>query len=477
MSKPPKDFDPNRPYAAIWRLAWPQVLMMFAHFLVGFVDVYVAGKLSSEVQASLGVITSSLFFMLIIAISLANGAVAAISQSIGAGNHRRAGRYVGLSLMLGAAAGVLILVVGLPGKNLFLNLLQIPDEITEVARYFLSVYLLMLPAYCLLIVTNAVFRARKEVQFPLFAMIVILIANTIGDFGLGLGMWGMPNLGYKGLAWATFGSVLAGTVFNLAVFSAKGLLRRKTFPPMRWVKVGLPYLFKVAWPAGLMQVLWQTGYLVLFAITAALPREPVQAMAAMTAGLRVESLLFLPGFAFNMTASVLVGHYLGAGKPDEAKKYGIRIWAIGVGIMSVATLVVWQFADPIAGLLTAEAGVREEMVRYLAYNMAAIPFTLTVMILGGAFVGAGATFYNMMIFGGTVWLFRLPLAYALGHQVYGEAVGVWMAQFASQFVQAMVVLAVYRYGNWTRFAMANHRKKKTMPHATDRPVPGTSHQR
>jgi putative MATE family efflux protein len=477
VSRASKDINPeDHPYAAIWSLAWPQVLMMFAHFWVGFVDVYVAGKLSSEVQASLGVITSSLFFMLIIAISVANGAVAAISQSIGAGKGKRADRYVGLALMLGVVAGAVILVAGLFGQGLFLELLQIPAEIQDVARYFLSVYLLMLPAYYTLVVTNAVFRARKEVHFPLFAMIVILVANTIGDFGLGLGMWGFPNLGFKGLAWATFGSVLAGTLFNLCVFKAKGLLKRSAFPPYRWIKYGLPYLFKVAWPAGLMQVLWQTGYLVLFAITAALPREPVQALAAMTAGLRVESLLFLPGFAFNMTASVLVGHYLGAGKPDEAKKIGYRIWGIGVGLISVATIIVWQFADPIAGLLTEDMAVRVEMVSYLAYNMAAIPFTVTVMILGGAFVGAGATLYNMAIFGCTVWLFRLPLAYALGHQVYGEAVGVWMAQFASQFVQALIVLAVFKYGNWTRFAMKGNRKSKAKP-VVHRTVPGAAHER
>jgi putative MATE family efflux protein len=477
MSKPPRSFDPDRPYATIFRLAWPQVLMMFAHFFVGFVDVYVAGKLSSEVQASLGVITSSLFFMLIIAISVANGAVAAISQSIGAGKERRAGRYVGLSLGLAVTAGFVILGVGWFVQGLFLDLLQVPPEIKDVARYFLSVYLLVLPAYYTLIITNAVFRARKEVQFPLYAMIIIMVANAVGDFGLGLGLWGLPNLGFKGLAWATFGSVCIGMLFNLSVFKAKGLLRKASFPPLRWSKRAVPYLFKVAWPAGLMQVLWQTGYLVLFAITAALPTEPVQAMAAMTAGLRVESLLFLPGFAFNMTASVLVGHYLGAGRPDEARRYGYRIWAIGVGIISLATLGVWQFAEPIAGLLTAEAGVREEMVRYLAYNMAAIPFTLTVMIMGGAFVGAGATLYNMAIFGGTVWLFRLPLAYALGHEVYGEAVGVWMAQFASQFLQACIIFAVFKWGNWTKFAMAGKRVKKTESGLPHRPVPGAAQEK
>lgn len=472
-------FDPDRPYATIWRLAWPQILMTFAHFFIGFVDVYVAGKMNTEVQASLGMITSSLFFMLIIAISVANGGIAAISQSIGRGKEDRARRYVGLLLQIGVVAGMVILSAGYFLQDIFLDLVQVPDEIRGVAEYFLNVYLLVLPAYYTLIVTNAVFRARKEVFYPLYTMILIMVANTVGDFGLGLGMWGMPELGYEGLAWATFGSVCLGALFNLVLFRFKGLLNPDVFPPIRWSRRAAPYLFKVAWPAGMMQVLWQTGFLLLFAITGSLPREPVQALAAMTAGLRVESLLFLPAFAFNMTASVLVGHYLGAGRPDEARRYGYRVWLIGVGLISLATLVFWQFAGPVAAMLTPEAGVREEMVDYLAYNLSAIPFTCTVMILGGALVGAGATMYNMIVFGATVWLFRLPLAYILGHHVVAEAEGVWMAQFASQFVQACVMFLVFRFGNWTRFAMGARRVAPAPSVSTtpSRTVPGAAHER
>src|SRR6056297_1891851 len=83
---------------SIWRLAWPQTLMMVFHFLIGFVDVFVAGRIGDDVQASLGMITQTLLFFLIIAIALANGSVSAISQSLGAGKTLRAVRYVTLVL-------------------------------------------------------------------------------------------------------------------------------------------------------------------------------------------------------------------------------------------------------------------------------------------------------------------------------------------------------------------------------------------
>ncbi len=447
-------FDDNdKPLKVIWRLTWPQVIMMFFHFWIGFVDVLVAGKINREVQASLGLITSCLFFMLIIAQATAGGVVAAISQSIGAGLYKRVQRYVGLSLELALGCGVLIVLVAYPAEGLLIDLLQVPASIEGVTRYFLEVYLFTLLPYYLLLIANAVFRARKEVMIPLYTMMLVMAVNTVADFGLGLGLWGLPNMGYQGLAWATFFSVLAGAVLCLVVLWRKGLIRRESFPPLRWIRPAMAYLIKVAWPAGLMQVLWQSGYLVLFAIVAALPVDSVTALAGMTVGLRIEAILFLPGVAFNMTASVLVGHYLGAGRPAEARSYGFRILGLGVAIISLFTLGVWQFVHPLAAFLSPDAAVQAEIVNYLAYNMLAIPFTLTSMILGGAMVGAGATVYNLAIFGITVWCVRLPLAYVLGHMVYREATGVWVAQLVSQVVQSMALLYFFARGNWQRFAL------------------------
>ena len=53
----------SAPYATIWGLTWPQVLMMLFHFLIGFVDVWVAGRISREAQACMGVMSQAMFFL------------------------------------------------------------------------------------------------------------------------------------------------------------------------------------------------------------------------------------------------------------------------------------------------------------------------------------------------------------------------------------------------------------------------------
>jgi len=445
-------------YKTIWKLAWPQVLMMLFHFLIGFVDVWVAGRLGRDVQACMGIITQALFFFLVVAIALANGSVAAISQSFGAGLIKRVQRYIGLGLELGVILGMVFLVVGMLFRDPFLDLLRIPDEISHIAAYLLKVYLYVLPGYYLLIICNAFFRAQKKVMIPLFAMMIVTVVNTFGDFAFGLGMWGFPAFGYKGLAWSTFASVLCGMLFSLAVLYRQGLLRRKSFAPWCWVKKAFPYLFKVAWPAGLMQVVWHSAYMVLFAITAALPVGSVIALAGMSAGIRVESLLFLPGFAFNFTASILVGNYLGKGDIAGAKRMGYLVMLFGLGLVSTLTLILWLFIEPVAVFIAPDPEVSLEAINYLKYNMAAIPFLLVSMILGGSLTGAGATFYQMIVMGSSAWLVRIPLAWYLGHIYMQEATGIWLAMFISMVVQAMLMLYFYQFKDWTRFAQRKSRR-------------------
>ena len=443
----------SAPYATIWNLAWPQVVMMFFHFLIGFVDVWVAGRISREAQACMGVMSQAMFFFMVVAIALANGSVAAISQSSGAGLPRRIKRFVGLSVGLGTLTGVVILILGLLFDEHFLSLLQIPAELMPIAEYLLQVSLYILPAYYLFTISNAFFRAQKIVTLPLYSMILVTGVNTLLDLGLGLGLWGLPNLGYKGIAWATFASILCGTVYNFVMMLRCGLLSAQSLAPWRWIRLALPYLIKVAGPAGLMQLVWHSAYMVLYAITASLPFENVIAMAGMSAGIRIEALLFLPGIAFNFTASILVGHYLGQGRKEEAKRMGYRIMVVGVVAMSIITGLLWLVIEPVIAFVAPDPDVQAEAIRYLAWNMAATPPMLAAMILGGAFTGAGATMYQAVIFGTAAWLVRLPLAYVLGHLVLKSANGVWMAMFASVLVQCATMLYFYHCKDWFRFTL------------------------
>ncbi|WP_336605567.1 MATE family efflux transporter [Fundidesulfovibrio soli] len=451
------NIDTSRPYLSIWRLTWPQILMMVFNFLIGVADVAVCGRIGREAQAAMGLVAQALFIFLTVAIAVSNGSVAALSQSLGAGKFGRAARYGGLCLVSGAALGLLAQAGGLAWRDGFLALLNVPAPMLGPTREILTVFLWLLPINYLFIITSAVLRAHKLVMAPLYSMGLVCLVNAWLDLGLGLGRFGLPDMGYIGVAWSTFASVTGGLALNLWLMRRAGLLRASMIPPLRWVRRAWYYMAKVAIPSGLMQVVWHSGYMVLLAVIGGLPSGGVEALAGFAAGARIESGVFLPAFAFNLTASIMVGHSLGAGDPAEAKRMGFRIWLLGTGLMSLLALCLWPFLPFLSAAMAPDPVVAAETVSYLRYNLVAAPFSCTSMILAGALTGAGATVYNLVVFAVSIWCVRLPVAWWLGWRAWGTADGVWLSMLVSQMFQASALIAVYQVKNWARFAMTKSR--------------------
>ncbi len=441
-------------------ITWPQLMMMLFQMLIGFTDVFVAGRIGGGVQAALGLVTECMFVLLVLGMAIANAGVATISQSLGARLVRRAQRYVGLLFTLGLIFCLIIVIATMLWRENFLDLLSVPTAIRPITSYFLTIYTLLLPAQYLLVISNSVFRAHQFLRIPLVCNMVICILNALADFGFGLGYWGLPNFGYQGVAWATFISVSAGMVFNMVFIFRKGLLTRYSIPAWRWVKRGTPYLIKVASPAAALQFMWCIGYLLLFTIVGNLPSDAVNALAGMTAGMRVESLLFLPGMAFSMTASILVGQSLGAGKPREAKHIGRKLLIVGVVCMSSVAVVLWLLIDPICAWLTPDLAVQAHARAYLRINILSTPFTMTSMTLTGVMSGAGATLYGFIANGTGFWLVRLPMAYILGHIIWQTSSGVFLSMLVGQVVQSSLLIYIFERKNWPRFSMIKRRAKE-----------------
>ncbi len=445
----------------IWRLTWPQIVFMFFFFCLGLCDVWTAGKLGKDVQAAFGLVAQCVMFLQVFAMAMAGGATAAISQSLGSCLVRRACRYVGMVVIFSLILGLFVALLAYVGHTQLFALLQTPQDILPITLSYWKITLITLPFGYIFSATTALFRATRQVRPPLFVALFMVLGNFGGNLGFGLGYFGFPAFGYVGIAWTTFICTALGAVCNVILLVHSGYLNKKDMPHLRWMRAALPYLGKVAVPAGASQLVWQSGYIMLFTVAASMPYDSINTLAGLTAGMRLEALLFLPGLAFSMTASVLVGNSLGAGNIAEAHRLARLLTVTGVLCMSAVAAVLWFFIPELASFLATDAVTQATIVSYLRFNFLATPFTLTSMILGGVMTGAGATKYNLIIYGGSFWCVRLPLAWIFGHYIWQSASGIFLGMLISQVVQSSIMCMVVLRGHWTRFAMKpKHASKK-----------------
>ena len=435
--------------ASIWHMSWPMLVIMFMNFFVGITDIYIAGLISPQVQAAVGFVGQISFLTIIIANAISIGGVVQISRSAGAGETEQSVETARQILILGFLVALALMIPGILVPGRIVALAGFPPEIRETAEKLLRVFTVAMGSNYLLIISNSIFRGAGEVKKPLITMTSVAVLNMALNFFLTFGVPPFPRLGYMGIAASSAIAVTAGTLMNL-LFLKRGRWRAVYDGPWRISRRILGRTFSLSWPAALQQFAWNAGSLVLYNILGRLGEGSITALAAITNGFRIEAVIFLPAFALNMAASVLMGQNLGAGNPGRAEKLGWKTAMAAAGIMSVMAAPIFIFAGAMAGSFTDDPAVRGETVRYLRFNMLSVPFMALSVVLGGGLQGAGDTRGTLRIIFTAMWLIRLPLAYVFAVVLGYGATGAWGAMTASMIIQGSLMALRFRSGKWKR---------------------------
>jgi multidrug resistance protein, MATE family len=413
------------------------VIMSF-EFLIGMTDVYIAGRVSKEIQATYGFVIQLYFIFIVIANALTVGTVSVVSRLFTAGESDELSKAVYSSLATAAIAGILLAAGGIVLTPLIISHLSIPPELKGFVLPFVDFYAIGLLFHYLLITSNGILRSCNRVKTSLKTMALVCLCNISLNF---LYVFHTP-LGYRGIAAATASSVLIGSLLNLMH------VKKIILHPMRYSRSHVKKIVEIGWPMGLNQALWQLGSMVLFLIVSLLPEHNVEILAALTTGLRIESAIYLPAFAFNMANAVIIGNWLGEKKPEEAFKSGLVTATLGVLIVTAMVIVVITNARWIVSLLSHNEIVIRESVTYLYISMLSEPVMAWGIILGGGLSGAGDTRSVLWRVALSVWLVRIPLCY-LFVVVFGfGVVSVWWSMNLSQLVQAFFLTRRYLGKKW-----------------------------
>lgn len=421
-----------------WSVSWPMTLIMLFEFMISLADVYIAGKISKDVQAAYGFVVQIYFIFTVIGNALTVGTVSIISRLCQAMRDESYAKAVFSTVAMTALTGLILGIAGIFLTPVIFDWLNVPEVIKQYGKPLASIYAAGLIFHYLLINTNGILRACKGIQKSLRTMALACMLNI----GLNFFLVFLTPLGFKGIALSTAISVAVGSIWNL--WSIKDFLSRIKPIALDVVK----QVTRIGWPSGLLQIIWQLASMVLFIILSALPHHNIEVIAAFTNGLRIEAAIFLPAFAFNMSNAVVVGNLLGEKKDNQAYQAGLVTAVIGVLVIVSLTFAVLFNAQSIAALLSNNEIVIRETVKYLYICLLSEPFMAWGVILSGALNGAGDTKSVMLRVALSVWLFRIPLSYLFGVLLDFGAIGVWWSMNTSLLVQAILISKRYLSKRW-----------------------------
>ncbi len=421
-----------------WSVSWPITVIMFFEFLIGLTDVYIAGKVNKEVQAAYGFVIQLYLIFIVIANALTVGTVSVVSRLFTSEQKDKLREAIFSSLVTNTLAGIILAVGGILFAQELISLLSIPEVLKQLSIPFIKVYAIGLMFHYILINSNGILRSCHLVKNSLKNMTLVCVINILLNFFL---VFHTP-LGFQGIALATALSVFIGSFMNmLHVKRLVGDTKRFSFSTIKKI-------VDIGWPMGLLQILWQLSSMVLFLVLSHLPENRVEILAALTTGLRIESAIYLPAFAFNMANAVIIGNLLGEKKEKDAFRSGIVTAMIGVVIVSIMAIAVVLNARWITSFLSGNEIVIHESTKYLYISMISEPFMAWGIILAGGLNGAGDTRSVLTRVAISVWLVRIPLSIIFVILFRFGAVSVWWSMNLSQFVQALLISKRYFSKEW-----------------------------
>jgi putative MATE family efflux protein len=418
--------------------------------LVGFSDTFLTARyLEQDHLAAMNLMAYALWLVVDVFIIVSIGATAIIARHTGGGDRTAACRAANQALLVGAMMVLPLMLLGIAYTDQLVAVMQLQGTAAELSSQYLHWVLPSLPMVMIATVSIACLHGAGDTLSGFVAMGVVNVVNVLVSWGLVLGWGPLPELGWQGIAIGTTAGYVAGGVIMLCVLlrGRAGLRLRLAWlaPDFKLIR----RILRIGIPGGI-DVL--TMIACHFWFVAIINHLGTLAAAAHGLAIRIESLSYLPGYAFQVAASTLAGQYLGAKDPRNATRAVLMSCALGGGVMCLAGTVFFFGAESLIGAFVQGdmPEVQALAVPLLRLAAVATPFLAVTMILSGALRGVGDTRWPLLITLVGLLAFRIPGAYlATGYLRLGVR-GAWIAMVADLVVRCLLVGIRFWHGGWRK---------------------------
>ena len=457
----------NKPDLSIWGLAWPTILGNLLFSVIGVVSIKVVGSLGTEAVAAVTTGHRIFFGLQAILMAISAGTTALVARAWGAGDFVEAARVTSVSLWVGNLVAVVLMLPCILFPYEIVGVFGLDEVTRSLAAEFIWYLGLFNVTFSINVVLGAALRAAGDAATPLRVGVVTNLVNLIFVYLLVYGLYGFPEMGLVGAALANGISFAVGGAILLVMWYAKKLEVGVGGPgSVTWSR--LKRLVGIGYPAGLEQLVFQTGFVAFLWLVAL---YGTASFAAYGIGVQILSVCFVVGFGFAIAGATVVGQHMGAADPDGAVQGGWRATWLAIGSMTSLAVVIAVFAEEIARFLIDDDEVVRLTVVFIYIMAVAQPLMAVEFTLGGCLRGAGDTRYPLVttmvgLLGVRV---GLAAAFALADM---SVVWIYAALIGDYIVKALMLLRRFHSREWQRVFFESG-QGSIRPEPADKPGPST----
>ncbi|MCU6795976.1 MATE family efflux transporter [Paenibacillus sp. WQ 127069] len=435
----------------ILQLAGPSLVENMMMNLLQMIVMIMVGHVGAEAVTAVGLTNQPVFFALAIFMALNIGTTAIIARAMGAGNVEEATLTAQQTFMLSLLLSVVVISLSYIYAENILVLLGATSDVLAEGLSYAKMMFVSLSFTVISTSLSAILRGAGDTRTPMKINVLSNILVVILGYPLIYGIGSIPGMGLIGAAVATVVARAISTLWVVFVLFGKGSIIKLSWRKLMVVDYPMiRRIVKIGLPSAGEQLALRAGQLVFTLVLSGLGTA---VFAAHTICFNIMGLTFMPGMAFSLAASTLVGQGLGAGKPELAEKFGwetSRFGRIFAGIMGVGFIV---FAPYIMMLYTHDAAVISAGASALRIIGLIQTFQASQFILAGALRGAGDTRFPLISTFVGVFIFRGMLSLLFVLVFHWGIIGAYLSIAVDQVVRTAIIYFRYKSGKWKMAAV------------------------
>jgi len=448
------------------KLAYPIILGMLGHTLIGIVDKLMVGRLGSAELAAVSLGNSFIFIAVSIGIGFSTAITPIVAEADAEQNVSKVRSAFHHGLFLCTILGVSLFTIVFFSKPIMYTMGQ-PDEVIQLALPYLDwVAFSLIPV----VVYQGYKQFADGLSLTKYSMYAIVMSNIIHvpiNYVLIYGIWIFPKMGIVGAAVGTVISRIAMVIFMHVILSKNEKLKAyfKDFSfndikkPIlkKIVNLGLPSSMQMLFEVALFtSAIWLCGNI------------GKTSQAANEIALSIATLTFMFAMGLSVTAMIRVSNQKGLGDFKNLIIVARSIFLLAIIIEVIFALVFVALhqwlphfflnMDDEMQLLDNTEVIMIAAKLLLVAAVFQISDGIQVVVLG-ALRGLQDVKISMYITFVAYWIVGFPISFYLGKYTEMKAVGVWIGLLAG--LTAAAIFLYIRFNKLTQKMVAENRDLTT----------------
>ena len=419
------------------KLAYPVILGMLGHTLIGIVDNFMVGNLGSTELAAVSLGNSFIFIAMSVGIGFSTAITPLTAQADAEKNDKKIRSTFYHGLFLCSVLGVSLFILTVLSKQIMYFMHQ-PKEVVDLASPYIDwVAFSLIPV----IVYQGYKQFADGLSKTKYSMYAIFMANVVHiffNYVLIYGIWIFPKLGILGAALGTVISRIMMVVFMHFLLKKDELLKKylNTFSFKEIRKSMLKKIIDLGFPSA-MQMLFEVAlFTTAIWLSGSLGKN---SQAANQIALILASSTFMVAMGLSVASMIRVGYAKGLNNYKELIVIARSLFLLTLIIESVFALLFLVFHNFLPHLFLNMTDGTEWIDNYeiiwIASRLLLVAAVFQIfdgiqVVVLGALRGLQDVKIPMYITFVAYWVIGFPISFYLGKYTDLKAVGIWIGLLA-----------------------------------------------